>query len=554
MTIDPRAGKLIDPAAALDISRLTQAFFDRKPDVSNPAQRVAFGTSGHRGCAFDTTFNEDHILAITQAICRYRAAKGIDGPLFLGQDTHAVSEHAFHVALEVLAANGVTVMVDSGGGYTPTPVISHAILVYNLGRTDGLADGIVITPSHNPPQDGGFKYNPPHGGPAEAEITGWIEKVANDFLSNKLRDVKRLGSGRNPSPLIKPHDYATSYIGDLKAVVRLEEIAAAGLRIGVDPLGGAAIGFWQPLAERYRLNLTVTDTTVDKTFKTIPMDWDGKIRMDCSSPYPMTRLLAHRERFDLSFANDTDADRHGIVTPAGLMPPNDYLAACALYLGQARAAFKGRRIGKTVVSSSMIDHVARKLGVALFEVPVGFKWFVDGLGDGSLYFGGEESAGSSFLRQDGTAWSTDKDGMIAGLLAAEITVATGKTPDRLFAELAQETGKTFYARIDSPARKETRTMLAKIDPAAVQGQLGGDEIAQKFTQAPGNDAPIGGIKLVTANGWVAARPSGTEDIIKIYAESFVDLDHLAELQRDARQLLNIASADNCMVLENCGAP
>jgi phosphoglucomutase len=541
MTIDPRAGKLIDPADVLDVSRLTKAFFDQKPDVSNPAQRVSFGTSGHRGCAFDTTFNEDHILAITQAICRYRAARGIDGPLFLGRDTHAVSEQAFHVALEVLAANGVVTMVDSGGGYTPTPVISHAILVYNKGRTDGLADGIVITPSHNPPQDGGFKYNPPHGGPAEAEITGWIEKTANDFLKNRLAGVTRLGSGLHESPLVKPHDYATSYIDDLKNVVRLEDIAAAGLRIGVDPLGGAAVAFWQPLTTRYRLNLTVTDSTVDPTFRTVPQDWDGKIRMDCSSPYPMTRLLAHKDQFDLAFANDTDADRHGIVTQAGLMAPNDYLAVCALYLGKDRAAFKGCKIGKTVVSSSVIDRVAGKLGAGLFEVPVGFKWFVDGLRDGSLYFSGEESAGSSFLRQDGTAWTTDKDGMIAGLLAAEMTVTTGKTPDRLFADLTEEVGKTFYARIDSPAQQEARTTLAKIDPATVRGQLGGDEITQKFSRAPGNDAAIGGIKLVTAKGWIAARPSGTEDIIKLYAESFVSADHLRQLQKDAGRLLGITA-------------
>jgi phosphoglucomutase len=539
MKIDPRAGKLIDPAAALDVSLLTRAFFDRKPDVSNPAQRVSFGTSGHRGCAFETTFNEDHILAITQAICRYRAARGIDGPLFLGRDTHAVSESAFYVALEVLAANGVTTMVDSGGGYTPTPTISHAILVYNRCRMDGLADGIVITPSHNPPQDGGFKYNPPHGGPAEAKITGWIEKTANEFLKSGLRDIKRLGSGRNQIPLVKTWDFASSYIDDLKSVISLEEIASSGLRIGVDPLGGAAIGFWQPLAERYRLNLTVTDSTVDPTFKTVPMDWDGKIRMDCSSPYPMTRLLAHSQDFDLAFANDTDADRHGIVTLAGLMPSNDYLATCALYLGNHRAAFKGRRIGKTVVSSSMIDRVARKLGADLFEVPVGFKWFVGGLGDGSLYFSGEESAGSSFLRQDGTVWTTDKDGMIAGLLAAEMTVIMGNTPDRLFAELTEEVGRTFYARIDSPAQQDARDALAKIEPATVHGQLGGDEILQKFIRAPDNDAPIGGVKLVTANGWVAARPSGTEDIIKIYAESFVSADHRAALQADTAKLLRI---------------
>jgi phosphoglucomutase len=539
MTIDPRAGKLISPDKVLDVSRLSQAFFDRKPDVSIPEQRVSFGTSGHRGCAFDTTFNENHILAITQAICRYRAAAGIDGPLFLGRDTHAVSEPAFYVAMQVLAANGVVTMIDSGGGYTPTPVISHAILSYNRGRTAGLADGIVITPSHNPPEDGGFKYDPPHGGPAESTITDGIEKTANALLKGKLADVKRLGSGRDQPPSVRTHDYATAYISDLGSVVRLEEIAAAGLRIGVDPLGGAAVGFWAPIAERYRLNLTVTDSTVDPTFKTVPMDWDGKIRMDCSSPYPMSRLLARRGDFDLAFANDTDADRHGIVTPAGLMPPNNYLAACALYLGQARAKFKGRGIGKTVVSSSVIDRVAERLKAKLFEVPVGFKWFVQGLQDGSLYFSGEESAGSSFLRQDGAVWTTDKDGLIAGLLAAEITVATGKTPDRLFEEFTAEAGRTYYARIDSPAQEEARTRLAKIDPAEIHGQLGGDDIKAKFTRAPGNDAPIGGIKLVTANGWIAARPSGTEDIIKIYGESFVSAEHLSALQKDAAERLGL---------------
>lgn len=542
MKIDPRAGKLIDPARVLNVSALTQAFFDRKPDVSNPAQRVVFGTSGHRGCAFDTTFNEDHILAISQAICRYRTARGIDGPLFLGRDTHAVSEPAFYVTLEVLAANGVTTMVDSDGGYTPTPVISHAIRVYNSICTSGFADGIVITPSHNPPEDGGFKYNPPHGGPAEAEITRWIENTANDLMKNKFREVRRLGVKNGKTPLIEPYDYATSYIDDLKSVVRLEEIASSNLRIGVDPLGGAAVRFWEPLANRYHLNLTVTVNAVDSTFKTIPMDWDGKIRMDCSSAYPMARLLAHKESFDIAFANDTDADRHGIVTHVGLMPPNDYLATCAHYLGQYRQAFNGKQIGKTIVSSSMIDRVAQKLGAGLYEVPVGFKWFVNGLGDGDLYFSGEESAGSSFLRQNGQAWTTDKDGMTAGLLAAEMMAVTGKPPNILFADLTEAVGRTFYARIDSPAQRDMRAVLAEVDPATVRGKLGGDEIIQRLNRAPGNDASIGGIKLVTANGWIAARPSGTEDIIKIYAESFVDPAHLAELQKDAVKFLNIPEA------------
>lgn len=539
MRIDARAGKLVEPDNVLDVSELTQAFFDRKPDVSNPVQRVAFGTSGHRGCAFDATFNEDHIAAITQAICRYRAAAGIDGPLYLGRDTHAVSEAAFYVALQILAANGVHTIVDSGGGYTPTPVISHAILTYNRGRTTGLADGIVITPSHNPPQDGGFKYNPPHGGPAESDVTSWIEKAANDFLKTKLQDVRRLGSGHNELPNVGTHDYAANYIEDLRDVVRLQEVAAAGLRIGVDPLGGAAVAYWDRIAERYRLNLTVTDKSVDSTFKTVPMDWDGKIRMDCSSPYPMSRLLARRSEFDLAFANDTDADRHGIVTPAGLMPPNNYLAACALYLGQMRPEFRGRSIGKTVVSSSMIDRVAERLGNRLFEVPVGFKWFVDGLRDGNVYFSGEESAGSSFLRQGGGTWTTDKDGIIAGLLAAEMTVVTGKTPDLLFEEFALQSGGTYYARIDSPAKAEIRTRLGKIDSGNVQGSLAGSEITGKFTRAPGNGAPIGGIKLVTAKGWVAARPSGTEDVIKIYGESFESASHLAALQSDAIELLGL---------------
>lgn len=539
MKVDPRAGKLIEPDKVLDVSKLTQAFFNRKPDISNPAERVSFGTSGHRGCAFDTTFNENHILAITQAICRYRAAAGIDGPLYLGRDTHAVSEHAFYVALEVLAANGVQTMVDSRNGYTPTPVLSHAILSYNRDRAEGLADGIVITPSHNPPQDGGFKYNPPHGGPAESGITGWIEKTANALLKENLHDINRFGSGRNKIPNVASHDYASAYIDDLGNVVRLEEVAAAGLRIGVDPLGGAAVNFWAPIAERYRLNLTVTDDTVDLTFKTVPMDWDGKIRMDCSSPHPMVRLLNRRQDFDLAFANDTDADRHGIVTPAGLMPPNDYLTACALYLGEQRVEFKGRNIGKTVVSSSMIDRVAEKLNTSLFEVPVGFKWFVDGLKTGSIYFSGEESAGSSFLRQDGSVWTTDKDGIIAGLLAAEMTVTTGKTPDRIFEKFTAEAGRTYYARIDSPAQEEVRRKLGGIVSEDVNGKLVGDDITHKFTRAPGNEAAIGGIKLVTENGWVAIRPSGTENIIKIYAESFKSSDHLAALQSDAKLLLNL---------------
>jgi phosphoglucomutase len=538
MTIDPRAGTLVEPGQVLDVSKLTQAFFDRKPDISVPAQRVKFGTSGHRGSAFDTTFNEDHILAITQAICRYRASQGTNGPLFLGRDTHALSRPAFQVALEVLAANGVTVMVDDHEGYTPTPVISHAILTYNRARTAGLADGIVITPSHNPPQDGGFKYNPPHGGPAESGITGWIENTANGLLQARLVDIKRLGVAKGHVPNLVPHDYVNSYVSSLDAVVDMQAIRSAGLRIGIDPLGGAAVHYWEPVAEKFGLNITVTDTTVDPTFRSIPRDWDGNIRMDCSSPYPMKRLLGRKDAFDIAFANDTDSDRHGIVSGAGLMPPNDYLAVCAFYLGRERPAFKGRKIGKTVVSSSMIDRIAEDLGAALFEVPVGFKWFVEGLHDGGIYFCGEESAGSSFLRRDGSVWTTDKDGLIAGLLAAEITARSGQSPNVLFDELTAKLGKTFYARLDNPANEALRSKLGNAEPADISAtELAGDVIREKISKAPGNGAAIGGIKLSTANGWAAARPSGTEDIYKIYAESFVSAEHLALLQADTAKIL-----------------
>jgi phosphoglucomutase len=538
MTIDPRAGTLVEAENVLDVSKAIQAFFNRKPDILVAAQRVKFGTSGHRGSAFDTTFNEDHILAITQAICRYRASQGIDGPLFLGRDTHALSQPAFQVALEVLVANGVTVMIDDHDGYTPTPVISHAILTHNKSRTTGLADGIVITPSHNPPQDGGFKYNPPHGGPAESGVTSWIENTANGFLKTRLVDVRRLGVAKGHVPNLVSYDYVNSYVSSLDAVVEMQAIRAAGLRIGIDPLGGAAVHYWGPVAEKFGLNITVTDTTVDPTFRSIPRDWDGNIRMDCSSPYPMKRLLAQKDAYDIAFANDTDADRHGIVSKAGLMPPNDYLAVCASYLGRERPAFKGSKIGKTVVSSSMIDRVAQDLGAALFEVPVGFKWFVEGLHCGGIYFCGEESAGSSFLRRDGSVWTTDKDGLIAGLLAAEITARSGKTPDILFDELTAALGKTFYARQDNPANESLRTKLGRAEPADISAtELGGDVIREKITNAPGNDASIGGIKLSTDNGWVAARPSGTEDVYKIYAESFVSAGHLAQLQTDTARIL-----------------
>ncbi|MDB5739699.1 MAG: phosphoglucomutase, alpha-D-glucose phosphate-specific [Alphaproteobacteria bacterium] len=536
MTIDPGAGTVVPPDAVLDVAKLIQAFFDRKPDVSVPGQRVAFGTSGHRGSSFDTTFNENHIVAITQAICRYRESQGIDGPLYMGRDTHALSEPAFHVALEVLAANGVHVLVDSENGFTPTPVVSHAILQYNKGRTGGLADGIVITPSHNPPQDGGFKYNPPDGGPAASAVTSWIETFANTLLKDGLRDVRRTGKADSANGL--PFDFRKSYVDDLDSIIDMQAIRAAGVRIGVDPLGGAATRYWPAIAERFGIDLTVTDPTIDPTFKTVPRDWDGKIRMDCSSRYPMARLIARSGDFDIAFANDTDADRHGIVTRAGLMPPNDYLATCAHYLGQDRAAFQGRAVGKTVVSSAMIDRVAAAIGRKLFEVPVGFKWFVDGLVGGTLYFCGEESAGASFLRRDGQVWTTDKDGLIAGLLAAEITARTGGTPDILFGKLRQELGETFYARVDQPADAAFRARLGKITPESMTAAtLAGDAIVSKLVAAPGNGAAIGGIKISTKNGWAAARPSGTEDIYKIYAESFVSAQHLAEIQKGMQDIL-----------------
>jgi phosphoglucomutase len=538
LTTDPRAGTIASPEEVVDLSKLTQAFFNRKPDVSVPAQRVAFGTSGHRGSALNTTFNENHIVAITQAICRYRASQGINGPLYMGRDTHALSEPAFYVALEVLAANDVHTVVDVDGGFTPTPVISHAILCYNKGRSTGLADGIVITPSHNPPEDGGFKYNPPNGGPAATSVTTWIERFANVLLEARLRGVNRLGKSGGTTPNVTSHDYIGTYVSDLNSVIEMDAIRSSGVRIGVDPLGGAAVRYWPAIAEKFKLSLTVTDSTVDPTFRTVPRDGDGKIRMDCSSRFPMSRLLARKSEFDIAFANDTDADRHGIVTHGGLMPPNDYLATCAFYLGQERDQFQGRNIGKTVVSSSVIDRVAKSLGKTVFEVPVGFKWFVDSLMDNSLYFAGEESAGSSFLRRDGTVWTTDKDGLIAGLLSAEIAAKTGRAPDALFSKLTQEIGRAFYARIDQPADAEFRARLSKVTPSDVSATtLGGDTIIQKIVNAPGNSAPIGGIKLSTQNGWIAARPSGTEDIYKIYAESFVSQDHLASLQSEAETML-----------------
>jgi phosphoglucomutase len=537
MSIDPRAGTLVEPSNVLDVGKLKEAFFSRKPDVSVAAQRVSFGTSGHRGCAFDTTFNENHILAIVQAVCACRKAHGIDGPLFVGRDTHAVSEPAFQVTLEVLAANGVSTMIDDKNGVTPTPVVSRAIIDHNIGRTEGLADGIIITPSHNPPEDGGIKYNPPHGGPAETEITSWIEGFANKLLQEGLKDVRRQSQAQSATGIAR-YNFLNKYIEQLDDIIDLQIVQAAGLRIGVDPLGGAAVHYWGPIADRFKLNLTVTDNTVDPTFRTIPRDWDGKIRMDCSSKYPMQRLLAIKDRFDIAFANDTDADRHSIVDVDGLMEPNSYLAMSARYLGTHRDGFATRKIGKTIVSSSIIDRVAAGLGTSIVEVPVGFKWFVDGLTHGEIFFCGEESAGSSYLRRNGKVWTTDKDGIIAGLLAAEMTAREGKPPSQQFADLTKTAGRTFYARIDNPANKPLRDKIAAITTDSIkQDSLAGSPITRKETNASGNGAKIGGIKLTTDKGWIAVRPSGTEDIYKIYAESFVDEDHLAKLQQSAKALV-----------------
>ena len=540
-TISPLAGKPLDPALLVNVPRLVTAYFANRPDPSVAAERVAFGTSGHRGSAFTNSFNEAHILATTEAICRYRKSRGIDGPLFLGIDTHALSEPAFASALEVLAAHEVDTMIDAGRLYTPTPVISHAILTHNRDRRSGLADGIVITPSHNPPEDGGFKYTPPHGGPADTDVTQWIARTANELLTNDLREVRRVPFGRAlKAATIHRHDYATPYVADLINVVDLEVVRASGLRIGIDPLGGAAIHFWTPIIERYGLSATIVNDKVDPTFSFMPADWDGKIRMDCSSPYAMARLVTLRDRFDIAFANDTDADRHGIVTPsAGLMNPNHYLAAAIFYLCRNRPDWRpDSAVGKTLVSSGMIDRVAAKLGRDLIEVPVGFKWFVDGLSDGSIAFGGEESAGASFLRRDGSVWTTDKDGIILALLAAEITARTGKDPGEHYRALTAEFGTAYYTRIDAPATAEQKRALANATPERVDArELGGEAVRAVLTKAPGNGQAIGGIKVVTDNGWFAARPSGTEEVYKIYAESFVSEAHLRRIQDEARALV-----------------
>ena len=536
-----RAGQPATPDILVNLPRLVSAYFTGKPDSSESAQRVSFGTSGHRGSSLRLSFNENHILAITQAICEYRALQGIDGPLFLGIDTHALSEPAKASALEVLAANGVTVMIDNQDGYTPTPAISHAILGYNKERSTGLADGIVITPSHNPPEDGGFKYNPPNGGPAGTETTKWVENRANELLASDLAGVRRVPYARAlAADTTRRHDYVSEYVAGLASVVDLEAIHAAGLRIGADPLGGAGVAYWGRIADTYHLNLTLLHADVDPTFRFMTLDWDERIRMDCSSPYAMASLIGLKDRFDIAFANDTDHDRHGIVTPsAGLMNPNHYLAVAISFLYEDRSAWRSDAgVGKTVVSSSMIDRVTAKLGRRLVEVPVGFKWFVDGLFDGSIGFGGEESAGASFLRRDGGVWSTDKDGLILGLLAAEITAKRQKDPGEIYRQLTREFGAPVYERIDAPADAVKRAKLARLAPEQVTAsELAGEKIQAMLTTAPGNGAAIGGLKVVAPNGWFAARPSGTEDVYKLYAESFLGTDHLRRIQDQARELL-----------------
>jgi phosphoglucomutase len=530
----------------VDLPRLMTAYYTRHPDVSVPGERVAFGTSGHRGSAFDGAFNEDHILAITQAICEYRRGQGIDGPLFLGIDTHALSASAFASALEVLAAHDIDVQIDDHQGYTPTPVVSHAILTYNRGRTGGLADGIVVTPSHNPPEDGGFKYNPPTGGPADTEVTGWMQDRANALLAGGLKEVKRIPFERaRRAATTHVHDYLGSYVDDLASVVDFAPLRGAAITLGVDPLGGAGVHYWGAIAEHYRLPLTVVSTEVDATFRFMTVDWDGKIRMDCSSPHAMQRLIGLRDRFDVAWACDTDHDRHGIVTKsAGLLNPNHYLAVAVSYLFQHRTVWPAAAgIGKTVVSSSLIDRVARKLGRPLVEVPVGFKWFVDGLLAGTLGFGGEESAGASCLRRDGSAWTTDKDGIVLGLLAAEMTAVTGRDPGELYRDLTAELGDPAYERMDAPATPAQKAILKRLSPAQITvSELAGEKITAMLTHAPGNDAPIGGLKVVTENGWFAARPSGTEEVYKLYAESFRGREHLQRIQSEAHAILAAAFA------------
>jgi phosphoglucomutase len=543
---DPRAGTLAEPRDLVDVAHLVTAYFAEHPHPGDPAQHVAFGTSGHRGSSLTGSFNEDHIVATTQAICEYRHGQGIDGPLFLGRDTHALSEPAWVSALEVLVANGVTVLVDSADRFTPTPAVSHAILRANEGRTagPGLADGIVVTPSHNPPSDGGFKYNPPHGGPADTDATGWIARRANELLAAGLSGVRRVPFAR-ARPAAEPYEFLATYVDDLPSVVDVDAIRTAGVRVGADPLGGASVDYWGAIAERHRLDLTVVNPLVDPTWRFMTLDWDGKIRMDCSSAHAMASLIGRRAEFQVATGNDADADRHGIVTPdAGLLNPNHFLAVAISYLYASRDGWSpGAAVGKTLVSSSMIDRVAAELGRRLDEVPVGFKWFVPGLLDGSVGFGGEESAGASFLRRDGTVWTTDKDGILLALLASEILAATGRSPSAHYAELTARHGAPAYARVDAPASRAEKARLGALAPSDVAAtELAGEAITAKLTTAPGNGAAIGGLKVVTASAWFAARPSGTEDVYKIYAESFRGPDHLAAVQAEARDVVAAALA------------
>ena len=544
MSVHPLAGQVAPYEILINVPRLVSAYYTNQPDISIPTQQVSFGTSGHRGTSLNNSFNEWHILAISQAICEYRKAQRYNGPLYIGMDTHALSEPALYSAVEVLAANGVEVVIQKGLGYTPTPVISHAILTYNRGRTFDLADGVVITPSHNPPGDGGFKYNPPSGGPADTNTTRIIQQRANEILGDRLRDVQRIPLEKALSaPTTHQHDYIQPYVDDLHRVINLQAIAEAGLKIGIDPMGGAGTAFWEPVAELYKLNLHVVNPHVDPTFAFMTLDYDGKIRMDCSSPYAMASLVKLKDQFDIAFGNDTDFDRHGIVTRSlGLMNPNHYLAVAIWYLFQNRPGWRNdAAVGKTLVSSSMIDRVTEHLNRKLCEVPVGFKWFVDGLLNGSFGFGGEESAGASFLRQDGTCWTTDKDGFILDLLAAEILAITDRDPGEHYQELEARFGEFYYERKDAPIQPQGKALLGDLKPERVKADhLAGDQILTKLTQAPFNQAPIGGLKILTKNGWFAARPSGTEDVYKIYAESYVSADHLNMIQSEAQLIIDAA--------------
>ena len=544
MAIHPLAGNVVLKENLVDIAELISLYYEIQPDVTDPSQKVAFGTSGHRGSSLNASFTEDHIMAISQAICEYREKEGITGPLFVGKDTHALSTPAEKTALQVFAANGVTAMIDQDGGYTPTPVISHAILIYNEGRTEGLADGVVITPSHNPPDNGGFKYNPPNGGPADTDVTGWIADRANELLADDNEEVESLYlADALAADTTVAYDFITPYVADLENVIAMEAIAKSGLKICADAMGGAGIRYWKPIAEKYGIDFTIINDTADPTFRFMCVDGDGKVRMDCSSPYAMASLIGLKDDFDLAFGNDPDYDRHGIVTQSvGLMNPNHYLAVAINYLYTHRSGWRAdAAVGKTLVSSSMIDRVAADLGRDLQEVPVGFKWFVDGLVDGSYGFGGEESAGASFLRKDGTVWTTDKDGIILCLLACEIYAVTGKDPGLHYQELTARFGNPVYARVDAPASREEKAKLADLSPEQVTAEtLAGEPIIAKLTHAPANGAAIGGLKVCTENGWFAARPSGTEDIYKIYAESFKGAEHLAQIQAEAKEIVQIA--------------